>query len=144
MSPRPPRAGEGIRAAALARAQEPDGKFAAYTSDETGRPEIWVQTLPDPSARWRVSIDGGRWQCWSDDGNELYYLDPDRELLAMPVTWREESGSRVPEFGIPKPLFRMDAKPHSDRQYDTIDGTRFLVNHIVQSAAEDPLTLIQG
>ena len=59
----------------------PNGQFVAYTSDETGRSEIYVQTFPDPShGRWQISTTGAVMPCWSKDGKELFYLTLDRKL----------------------------------------------------------------
>ncbi len=51
----------------------PDGRWVALTSDETGRPEIYVRSFPDPSARVQVSINGGLAARWARDGSALYY-----------------------------------------------------------------------
>jgi Tol biopolymer transport system component len=122
----------------------PDGRFAAYVSEETGRSEIWVQTFPEPGRRWRVSVNGGKWPCWGANASEVFYVAPDNRLMAVPIEWREDEGQRVPDLGTPQPLFRVDSKLHSDRQYDTLDGQRFLINRIDRTGAADPLTLVQG
>jgi hypothetical protein len=53
-----------------------DGTRVAYASDETGRAEVYVQSLPT-GLPTRVSLDGGRWPGWSDDGRALYFMTPD-------------------------------------------------------------------
>ena len=57
-----------------AAALSPDGRWLAYTSDGTGRREIWVRPYPGPGAPARVSPDGGAEPRWSRDGGTLYYL----------------------------------------------------------------------
>jgi hypothetical protein len=74
----------------------------------------------------------------------VFYVAPDNRLMAVPIEWREDEGQRVPDLGTPQPLFRVDSKLHSDRQYDTLDGQRFLINRIDRTGAADPLTLVQG
>jgi Tol biopolymer transport system component len=60
----------------------PNGRFLAYTSDETGRPEVYVRTFPDPSAgKWPISTAGGVEPRWSRDGAELFYWSG-RSLMA--------------------------------------------------------------
>jgi len=50
----------------------PDGKWMAYTSDESGAPEVYVQTFPASGGRWRVSTGGGSQPKWRRDGRELF------------------------------------------------------------------------
>jgi Tol biopolymer transport system component len=51
----------------------PDGRFAAYVGDESGREEVYVRTFPGPGARVQVSTSGGRQPVWSRDGRSLYF-----------------------------------------------------------------------
>ncbi|MDP3717496.1 MAG: winged helix-turn-helix domain-containing protein [Acidobacteriota bacterium] len=51
----------------------PDGRHLAYTSDESGRPEVYVVSLPDASDKCQISTDGGAEPIWSPDGQELFY-----------------------------------------------------------------------
>jgi hypothetical protein len=54
----------------------PDGRWLAYTSDASGRPEIYVQSFPASGGTWRVSTHGGTHPRWRrSDGKELFYLD---------------------------------------------------------------------
>jgi serine/threonine-protein kinase len=51
----------------------PDGRYLAYTSDESGRNEVYVRTFPDPDGgRWQISTGGGAEAVWSP-GGELFY-----------------------------------------------------------------------
>ena len=54
-------------------AVSPDRRFAAYTSDETGTPEVYVRSYPVPGAQWKISGGGGRSPRWSPDGRTIYY-----------------------------------------------------------------------
>ncbi|MCA1660594.1 MAG: hypothetical protein LC642_08695, partial [Verrucomicrobiaceae bacterium] len=63
----------------------PDGKWIAYSSDESGAPEVYVQTFPASGGRWRVSTDGGRQPRWRRDGRELFYITADGKLMAVDV-----------------------------------------------------------
>ena len=61
----------------------PDGRWLAYSSNETGRPEVFVVPFPNvDSTKVPVSIDGGRGPLWAHSGRELFFMDPDRGLTA--------------------------------------------------------------
>ena len=56
----------------------PDGRWMAYTSDETRRPEVYVRPFPDVDVgKWQISTDGGDWPLWNPAGDELFYRGPD-------------------------------------------------------------------
>ena len=71
-------------------AVSPDGRYLAYASDETGRAEVYVQTMPPGGGKWQVSTVGGDQPTWRKDGKELYFLASDGRLMATPV--RDGSG----------------------------------------------------
>jgi hypothetical protein len=105
----------------------PDGRWVAYTSWETGTPEIYVRPFPPSGDKIRVSPRGGLQPEWRRDGRELYYLTPDRMLMAVEV---RTVASRL-EFGLPVPLFKAPvADPTWGRNHyqPAADGRRFLVN----------------
>jgi hypothetical protein len=54
----------------------PDGKWIAYTSNETGRREVYIQSFPEPGLRSPVSNGGGMAPVWSPGGDELFYVIP--------------------------------------------------------------------
>jgi Tol biopolymer transport system component len=119
----------------------PDGKFIAYTSDETGRPEVYIQTFPDPAESWRVSANGGVGPLWRADGGELYYV-VDRAALAAVSVRANGEGSSL-EFGEPEVLFTTIFKEGAVRRpFDTIDGRAFILNRAVGDNDPDPLTLV--
>jgi len=98
-----------------------DGKWIAYGSAETGRDEVYVVDYPALSARWRVSIDGGRLPYWSADGRELFFLAPDWTLMSAAV-------STVPAFQVARPSRAFEPGPGIGMaQYaPASDGKRFL------------------
>ena len=98
----------------------PDGHFIAYTSDETGTPEVYVQSFPSPGMKVRISTGGGEQPEWRSDGREVYYLSSDRRLTAVAL-----SASLVPSQ--PQPLFKL-APVGASRQFaPSKDGQRFVV-----------------
>ena len=80
----------------------PDGRFIAYVSDESGRSEVYVRTFPSSAAKWQVSTSGGTSPVFRRDAKELFYLAPDRTLVAVPITLAQG----VLTAGTAKPLFR--------------------------------------
>jgi Tol biopolymer transport system component len=121
----------------------PDGKWIAYSSDESGRREVYVQGFaPDrvPAAavgKWTISTAGGDKPRWSRDGKELYYIAPDRRMMAVPF----KIGSTF-EPGIAIPLFPVRVVGFSP--YDVAPDGRFLLltPSDAEQAAASPLTVV--
>jgi Tol biopolymer transport system component len=116
----------------------PDGKWIAYQTNDSGRPEIYLQTFapgaPASGGRWRLSTNGGRNLQWRRDGRELYYISLDNKLMAVEVTLGADVKPRTP-----KELFALSdigAIPGASFAL-TRDGQRFL---FVTSAAETSVT----
>ena len=64
----------------------PDGRWLAYESTESGRPEVYVRPFPNVAGgRWQVSNSGGSRPAWARNGRELFYEDQDGGLIAVPV-----------------------------------------------------------
>ena len=66
----------------------PDGRWLAYASDESGGYEVNVQPFAPGSSKptrgqWQISVGGGRDPNWRGDGREMFYLAPDRKMMAM-------------------------------------------------------------
>ena len=102
----------------------PDGRWLAYDCDESGRHEIYVQSLPDMSGKWQVTTEGGSQPLWSPDGRELFYRVENR-MMAVSV---ETDPTLVP--GNPKLLFERHyyEETTGSRNYDVSpDGQRFLM-----------------
>jgi len=66
----------------FAPAVSPDGRWLAYTSDESGRLDVYVRSFPNPGAKIQVSLDGGGEPRWSADGRELFYRNGDKMIAA--------------------------------------------------------------
>jgi Tol biopolymer transport system component len=105
----------------------PDGRFLAYVSEETGDPQVYVQSFPNGEHRVQVSSQGGSEPQWRKDGRELFFLRADRMMMAAPVLPGSEF--RAAE---PKPLFQTHvptlANPYRWHFDVSADGERFLVN----------------
>ena len=119
----------------------PRGPWLAYTSNETGQLEVYVDRFPDLGAKRRVSTSGGRWPRWASDGRELFYISPENQLMTVAITGtpdRLDIGVPRPLFAIrPRPAVRLDAYP-----YDVSpDGQRFVVNSLMEDTTATAITL---
>ncbi|MEP7029185.1 MAG: hypothetical protein ABI960_11360, partial [Candidatus Eisenbacteria bacterium] len=81
----------------------PDGRFIAYTSTESGAPEVYVQTFPKATGRWQVSTAHGVAPLWAAGGTDLLYRRGSGDVISVPVTV-SSSGSFEP--GTPVTLFQ--------------------------------------
>ncbi|HKD18517.1 MAG TPA: protein kinase, partial [Thermoanaerobaculia bacterium] len=112
----------------------PDGRYIAYSSDESGRLEVYVQSFPGPGGKWQVSTTGGSSAHWRGDGKELYYRSPDQKIMAVDVT----TGASF-EAGVPKALFpvHLDTANGRNHYLPSRDGQRLL---LVATPARETLT----
>ena len=122
----------------------PDGRWIAFSSSESGQPEVYVMPFPATDQRWRISTDGGSGARWRRDGRELYYvaLQPTfvgnvavagGTLMAAAVNGEGDSFG----FEPPKPLFETRFPYPPFHSFDvSADGQRFLVNTLVAAPNE--------
>jgi hypothetical protein len=117
----------------------PDGRWIAYTSNEGGQPNVYVQPFAGPGAISQVSRDSGSHPVWRADGRELFYLGVDQTMMAVPIG---ERGSF--DAGLPQALFPARAVLGSNQAYAvTKDGQRFLVNaRSAPPSSVAPLTVV--
>jgi serine/threonine protein kinase len=126
----------------------PDGRWVAYQSDESGRDEVYLQAFPGPGGKVQISKEGGAQPRFRADGRELFYIDLDRKLMAVPISYTE--GGETPDFGIPVPLFQtriaggpiLAPGPLRHQYAVTKDGQRFLINTVTEEAMSSPIHLI--
>jgi len=126
-----PADGSAARRYAATEAQETAGRvsphvhWVAYTSNESGRDEVYVDAYPRPGYRIMVSRDGGSDPVWRGDGRELYYWSGDA-LLAVPI-----DGSRTdrpPVLGAERVLFHSAHEHSLNSMYDVSpDGERIVI-----------------
>jgi Tol biopolymer transport system component len=106
----------------------PDDRFVAFASNASGKSEIYVRPYDRAASagqQWQVSDQGGQGMAfWRRDGKELYYLAPDRGIMAVPV-----STSPTFEAGKPKLLFRPaeDVAVSIDAANVSRDGELFVI-----------------
>jgi len=103
----------------------PDGNWLAYQSNESGQEQIYVRPFPKiDGGRWQISTAGGSRPLWARSGRELFYLDVNHVLMAVPVRM-------APSFSAGNPAKVFDTRyavPQTGRTYDVSpDGRRFLM-----------------
>jgi Tol biopolymer transport system component len=112
-----------------AAAFSPDGRWLAFVSDESGRPEVYAAPINKGTAKRLVSNSGGSAPRWRHDGKELFYFTPDNRLMKVTV-----NAGRTFYASAPMPLFRLASPVGFTRRvwyasYDVSpDGERFLIN----------------
>jgi Tol biopolymer transport system component len=118
----------------------PDGRWVAYQSNESGRPEIYVQAASGVGGKWQVSTAGGAQPQWRADGREIYYRAPDQTITAVSVTAGESfvAGTPVPLFKAPT----VESTYTGVRWLPTADGQRFLVNVPVRGPEAAHFTVV--
>lgn len=127
----------------------PDGKWLAFTSNQSGRPEVYVQAfsstdLPAVTGqRYLVSQVGAQALRWGRDGKELFYLAFDGRVHAVSVRL-----SQKPRFGPAKSLFTIStearAAVHSLLGFDvSADGQQFVIP-VVTSPERPSLVVVQN
>jgi Tol biopolymer transport system component len=125
------------------RAQlSPNGRWFAYTSNESGADEVYLRPFPAGDSKRQISLGGGIEPRWRRDGRELFFVAPDQQMMAVPV----DPDIPLP-VGLPKALFqtRILISTHAvaRRQYVvTADGQRFLINQPAAGPTSSPITVV--
>ena len=119
----------------------PDGHWLAYVTDSTGTQEVFVRRYPELDAPQQVSAGGGGQPQWRPDQRELFYLSPDRSLMAVTVT---ESGN-LSSFGAPRRLFKTSIAEGPSAARDSYavmpDGRSFLID-ARRALTTEPITVM--
>jgi Tol biopolymer transport system component len=121
-------------------ALSPDGRWLSYVSDVSGRFEVYVQSFSGGGGKRQISNGGGSGPRWRRDGRELFYYAGDGKLMAAQV----RSGESL-ELGAVVQLFEFRAGTIWDffTPYAvTADGQRFLINAVVDTEPNAPLTAV--
>jgi Tol biopolymer transport system component len=137
--------GEGVpvvrtEANEVAATLSPDGQWLAYSSDVSGQFEVWVQSFPGGGGKRQVSTGGGTGPRWRRNGWELFYYAGDGKTMAAPVRSGEslEVGAMVPLFEFRAGTLQATITPYAV----TADGQRFLINAVVDTEPNAPLTVV--
>jgi Tol biopolymer transport system component len=127
----------------------PDGKWIAYTSDESGMSQVYVQSFPPGHGKWQVSLNGGQFARWRSDGKELFYMERASygKIVAVPV----HATTSTFESFEPRPLFDsayLNYGPGHTGAFNTFDvsadGQRFLIPRPdpANAVASSPITVV--
>jgi serine/threonine-protein kinase len=114
----------------------PDGRWIAYISNESGRPEVFVRPFPGPGGKWQISTAGGIDMAWSRTRRELFYRTLDNRIMVAPYTVEGDSfKADKPRLWSEQPIF-----PRRERAFDLHpDGDRLAVAAATGSQTEEKL-----
>jgi eukaryotic-like serine/threonine-protein kinase len=116
----------------------PDGRWIAYTSNESGRTEIYVVPFPNTGgSKWQASYTGVMAAEWRGDSKELYGFGADNRVYAMTF----DGKGAQPEIGAAQPLFTIPNTAATGLYEAAPDGKRFLVNRVPEQAST-PVSLL--
>jgi hypothetical protein len=119
----------------MAPSLSPDGKWLAYTSDESGRDEVYVRPFPRVGdGRWQISTEGGAAPRWAHSGRELFYqADGSNAIMAASVTLAPSFTAGTPHklFDAIPQLYPSSGVPYYDL---TPNDRRFIMARVVGTA----------
>jgi eukaryotic-like serine/threonine-protein kinase len=113
-----------------------DGKYVAYSSDESGQHEVYVRPASGEGARWQVSTEGGEEALWSKDGRELFYRNGPK-WMAVAVTTNPQFKASAPRM-----LFEGPYRNVRGVSYDVASDGRFLM--LEENYKQPPTTQLQA
>jgi Tol biopolymer transport system component len=124
----------------------PDGRWLLYSSTQTGRREVFLESMPEsmggPADDFKkmISIGGGTQPAWRADGKEIFYISADSKMMSVSF----DSGPGSVKLGNARSLFQTRAEfDVVPRQYDvSADGKRFLLAQPLEDSASVPITVI--
>ncbi len=116
----------------------PDVHWLAYQSDESGQNEVYVTTFPKAAGKWRISVTGGTAPVWRSDAKELYYVAPDRTLMAVEVN---ALGQDL-KVGAVHSLFNLGTSQVVGENFDVARDGRFLVARDVPDLHPAPMVIV--
>jgi Tol biopolymer transport system component len=119
----------------------PDGRWLAHNSDETGTPEIYVRSFPEPGEKYRVSTSGGTTPRWSKDGRELVFFSLSQYYYGSgPIYAVDVETTPTFKAGAPRMLFA--PRPDFSGLAMTADLSRFLATVPTEGAPPASITIM--
>lgn len=117
-------------------------RWIAYSSNETGRDEVYVKTFPAGDRKWKISSGGGWSPHWRRDGRELFYLAPGGELMAVDIKVSSgfQSGASRALFQTGIPSLSFPQLPPNSYAVGK-DGNRFLINRNVNGIEPESISV---
>jgi len=118
----------------------PDGHWLAYSSDESGRPEVYVTRFPSLEGKWQVSGTGSLDPLWDVDGKTLFYRSTSHTVMSVPVTI---AGSQI-QFGTESKLFDLYSFLDIEESVFDLspDGKHFVASVIPEERMRAPITVV--
>jgi serine/threonine protein kinase len=119
----------------------PDRRWIAYTSDESGLNEIYIQSFPTLGSQQQVSTNGGYFMAWSRDSSEVFYVANDKKMMVVDISQRDGTI----KTGTPVPLFDMHVPSYTAAVTQfavTADGRKFLVANALTQTTLGPITVV--
>jgi Tol biopolymer transport system component len=118
---------------------EPSPRWVAYMSDESGRPEVYIDAFPELRGKKRISTSGGSFPRWGAGGRELFYVSPENKLMEVSL----KLGMETVEPSAPRELFQLPVRSATGGPtYEpSSDGQRILVLTSPERAQE-PVTVL--
>jgi eukaryotic-like serine/threonine-protein kinase len=114
----------------------PNGRWLAYTSNESGAYQVYVVAFNGGHGKWQVSVNGGSYPSWSHDGSELYYIDLTNSVYAVRV--KEVAGAL--QFGATQTLVNTWSMPLPFYQISP-DGKKILLYRISEQVSDSVTVL---
>jgi len=124
----------------LGAALTSDARWIAYSSNESGQVEVYVQSLGNDGGKWQISTAGGGRPRWSRNDSELVFQSPDDKLMVVDV-------KLVPTFAASVPRLFFDPRLRAINGYQFAfapDGKRLLINRAIEQPVVTPVTLVQN
>jgi len=118
----------------------PNAKWIAYTSTETSRAEVYVQSFPNSGSRVVVSTEGGEQARWGPSDEELFYVDPAGRLMGVSI-----DGGPAPQLSRPRVVIETPIVRGATRHHYAVasDGERLLVS-VPEQGARSLITVALG
>lgn len=117
----------------------PDGRWVAYSSNESGRYEVYVAPFPEAGRRWQVSQESGLFPQWRSDGREIVFTQQNGQLMAAEIAF----GSESLQPGKLQPLFQIQPpRPDGTSFALAPDGEKLLVWSNKQRNSETVVNLV--
>jgi len=117
---------------------EPNPRWVAFQSDESGKYEIYVDSFPEPRGKKRISTAGGTFPRWNSNGHEVFYESLDHKLMAVDLKLRADGV----ESSTPKELFPLSVFSPAGATFEPgREGQRFLVLKSVEQNGQS-LTVV--
>ena len=117
----------------------PDGRWVSYDSDQSGRGEVYVQSFPVAGAPVQISNQGGFDARWSADGKQLFYRNPQYEIMAVDVKTGDRFEATAPVRLFTSPLTA--AGLQVSRWLPSADGQKFLFSAPVRAELSAPMVV---